>query len=104
MVTAEEVFIPAAVIGELFYGAKKSGRPEENCLRIEEFAADNAVLSCDTETARLYGEVKNNLRRKGRPIPENDIWIAATALQHDLTLVSRDVHFSAVEGIRLSKW
>ena len=101
---AEEVFIPAVVIGELFYGAKKSGRPAENSHRIEEFAADNAVLSCDAETARLYGEVKSVLQRKGRPIPENDIWIAATALQHDLILVSRDEHFEAAEGVRRERW
>lgn len=104
LAAAEEVFIPAAVIGELFYGARKSGRPEENLRRIEEFAADNMILSCDADTARLYGEVKSSLQRKGRPIPENDIWIAATALQHDLILVSRDEHFEAVEWIRCVKW
>lgn len=101
---AEEVFIPATVIGELFYGARKSGRSEENLRRIEEFAADNTVLSCDEDTARLYGEVKSVLQRKGRPIPENDIWIAAAALQHDLILVSRDEHFEAAEGVRRERW
>jgi tRNA(fMet)-specific endonuclease VapC len=101
---AEEVFIPAVVIGELFYGARKSGRPEENCRRIEQFAADNVILVCDAETARLYGEVKNSLRKKGHPIPENDIWIAAAALQHSLILVSRDEHFAALEGLRVEKW
>ena len=49
---AAGVFIPAAVIGELFYGAKKSGRPEANCRRVAAFAADNVILSCDAETAR----------------------------------------------------
>ena len=101
---AEEVFIPAAVIGELFYGARKSGRPAENAQRIEEFVADNVILSCDAETARLYGDVKSGLQRKGRPIPENDIWIAAVALQHNLILVSRDEHFEAIEGIRRATW
>lgn len=101
---AEEVFVPAVVIGELFYGARKSGRSEENLRRIEEFAADNTVLSCDEDTARLYGEVKSVLQRKGRPIPENDIWIAATALQYDLILVSRDEHFDTAEGVRRERW
>lgn len=101
---AEEVFVPAAVIGELFYGAKKSGRPEENSRRIERFVLDNVVLNCDSETARLYGEIKDSLRRKGRPIPENDIWIAATAFQHDLTLVSRDEHFKEVTNLKLARW
>jgi len=44
------------------------------------------------------------LRKKGRPIPENDIWIAAIAFQHDLTLVSRDEHFEEVEDLKLEKW
>lgn len=101
---ADDVFVPAVVIGELFYGAKKSGRPEKNSERIERFVSDNVILDCDAETARLYGIVKNNLRKKGRPIPENDIWIAATAFQHDLILVSRDEHFKEVEALNLERW
>lgn len=100
----EDVSVPAVVIGELFYGAKKSGRPEKNSERIDGFASDNVILNCDTETARWYGRVKNRLRKKGRPIPENDIWIAAIAFQHDLTLVSRDEHFEKVEDLKLEKW
>lgn len=53
---------------------------------------------------REYGVIKNQLRVKGRPIPENDIWIAAVARQRDLVLVSRDDHFAKVEGIKLEKW
>ena len=101
---AKTVFVAAAVIGELFYGAKKSGRVKENTRRIERFVRDNAILSCNAETALLYGEIKNNLRKKGRPIPENDIWIAATARQYALTLVSRDEHFQEVDRLHLEKW
>jgi tRNA(fMet)-specific endonuclease VapC len=90
---AGEVFIPSIVLGELYYGARKSKRVGENLERIDEFAVGSAVLGCDTETARRYGEVKNELRQKGKPIPENDIWIAAITIQHDLTLVARDAHF-----------
>nr|VFK01371.1 MAG: tRNA(fMet)-specific endonuclease VapC [Candidatus Kentron sp. LFY] len=100
----EEIFVPSVVIGELFYGAKKSGRPERNSERIEIFVSDNMILSCNARIARLYGKVKNSLRKKGRPIPENDIWIAATAFQHDLILVSRDEHFEAVEDLKLEIW
>jgi len=100
----DEVFVPAVVIGELFYGAKKSGRPEKNSERIERFVSDNVILDCDAETAPLYGKVKNTLRKKGCPIPENDIWIAATAFQHDLILISRDEHFKEVEGLKLERW
>ncbi|MCP4349493.1 MAG: type II toxin-antitoxin system VapC family toxin [Desulfobacterales bacterium] len=101
---AEYVFIPAVVIGELLYGANKSGRPEENTERIERFASDNVILNSNTETARWYGKIKNALRKKGRPIPENDIWIAAVSFQHDLILVSRDEHFKEVENLLFEKW
>jgi tRNA(fMet)-specific endonuclease VapC len=56
------------------------------------------------ETARQYGEVKNRLRLKGRPLPENDVWIAALALQHDLILVTRDAHFQEVENLQPVAW
>jgi tRNA(fMet)-specific endonuclease VapC len=62
------------------------------------------VLGCDTATARQYGRIKNALRARGRPIPDNDIWIAAIALQHDLTLLSRDRHFGAVAGLVVETW
>ena len=60
------------------------------------------ILVCDTETARQYGRIKVELRRKGRPIPENDMWIAAVALQHGLTLATRDAHFDAIDGLTVA--
>ena len=62
------------------------------------------ILPCDVETARFYGDVKDILRKKGNPIHENDIWIAATALQHDLSLISRDEHFSFVDDLEVEAW
>ena len=93
----DEVFVPSVVIGELYYGARRSGR-------VDEFAAESAVLSCDVGSVQRYGEIKDELRKKGRPIPENDIWVAALALQHDLTLVSRDEHFRQVSALRAEAW
>ena len=84
--------------------ARKSTRVQDNLARIDDFASTNVVLACDTETARRYGEIKERLRARGRPIPENDIWIAAIALQHALTLATRDAHFETVEGLRLAAW
>ena len=101
---AEEIFVPSIVLGELYYGARKSSRVEENVAQLDDFAARNVVLGCDTETARHYGVVKNRLRQKGQSVPENDIWIAAIALQSDLTLVARDTHFRRVDGLRLEAW
>jgi len=99
---AGEVFVPSVAIGELCYGARKSMRVVENLARIDEFASHSVVLGCDTETARQYGEIKNKLRLKGHPIPENDIWIAAIALQYDLTLLTHDAHFAEIEGLSLT--
>ncbi|MCC5635323.1 type II toxin-antitoxin system VapC family toxin [Nostoc sp. CHAB 5844] len=101
---ANEVFIPSVVIGELCYGARKSGRTEANLAKIDELVSNSAVLECDAETARQYGEVKNKLRLKGRPLPENDVWIAALALQYGLILVTRDAHFQEVENLQTVAW
>lgn len=97
-------YVPSIVVGELFFGAYRSARVQENLARTVEFAANNTVLACDADTARRYGQVRNQLRRAGRPIPENDVWIAAIALQYDLTLVSRDSHFDSVESLEVEVW
>jgi tRNA(fMet)-specific endonuclease VapC len=101
---ADEVFVLSIVLGELYYGAQKSARSAANVARVDEFAANNTVLVCDTETARQYGEIKSELRAKGRPIPENDIWIASVAKQHQLILVTRDGHFNNVSGLLTEVW
>jgi tRNA(fMet)-specific endonuclease VapC len=101
---ADQVFVPSIAIGELYFGAQKSGQAKENLARIDDFASDSVVLGCDTETARRYGEIKYTLQAKGRPIPENDIWIAAIALQHDLTLVTRDAHLGEIANLSTAAW
>jgi tRNA(fMet)-specific endonuclease VapC len=98
------LFLPTIVVGELWYGALRSARKDENLRRVTDMASSVAVLSCDVETARHYGEVKDRLRQKGRPIPENDLWIAAVALQYNLILVSRDAHFDEIEGLNRQTW
>ena len=101
---AGEVFVPSIVVGELYYGARKSVRTTKKLSRIDELVAESAMMVCDAETAQHYGEVKNKLRLKGRPLPENDIWIAALALQHNLTLVTRDAHFQEIENLQVVAW
>ena len=91
--------MPTVVLGELYYGTERSIRVDENTQRINEFASTTVVISCNQETARQYGRIKNALRAKGRPIPENNIWLAAQALQHQLTLVARDDHFREIDAI-----
>jgi tRNA(fMet)-specific endonuclease VapC len=100
----EEVFLGITVLGELYFGAQKSERVKSNLAEIEEFAATCTVLDCTQETARQYGRVKRGLRQRGRPIPENDLWVAATALQYGLVLLTHDGHFDEVEGLSLARW
>ena len=101
---APAVFVPAIALGELFYGAQKSGRPSQNLQVIERLTAAAAVLPCGVETARRYGELKAALRTRGMPLPENDIWIAALAVEYDLTLATRDSHFEALPEISTVTW
>jgi tRNA(fMet)-specific endonuclease VapC len=101
---APELFVPAVVLGELFFGAAKSARPAENTAKIERFAAGRIVLPCDLNVAREYGRVKRRLKEKGRPLPDNDIWIAAIAIHHHLVVVTRDRHFGEIPDLPLADW
>lgn len=101
---AATVFIPSIVIGELYYGAYNSSKKEENEAKMNAFGSSSNVIDCDIFTAKIYGQIKKLLKDKGKPIPENDLWIAAIAMQYDLTLVSRDAHFGHIDGLRWEKW
>ena len=104
LVETEVVFLPSIALGELYFGAFKSAHPDDNAERIDRLAASTAILYCDGTTALHYGRIKTGLRAKGRPIPENDIWIAAIAQQHGLTVVSRDLHFREIENLPVEEW
>ncbi len=101
---ASDVFLPVIAVGELYFGAYKSQRVEENRRAVAAFIANRVVLKVDTDTTDVFGQVKQQLRAKGRPIPENDIWIAALAIQHDLTLISNDEHFSELDNLTWRSW
>jgi tRNA(fMet)-specific endonuclease VapC len=102
--TADEIFIPCPVLGELFFGAFRSSQPEKNVSRIDDLARSFVVLSIDEGTAKIYGRLQNELRAKGTPIPMNDVWIAALASQWNATVVTRDDHFSQLSGIVSERW
>lgn len=99
-----EVFVPAIAIGELYYGAQHSAKVVKNMKQVREFAAASTVLPVELTTAEHYGQIKNELKTKGRPLPENDVWIAAIARQHSLTVVTRDQHFKEINGLLLDEW
>jgi tRNA(fMet)-specific endonuclease VapC len=104
LIRATEVYISSIVIGELYYGAHKSSHSRKNLQRIDAFVASNIILDCDAVTAFHYGNIKDQLRQKGSPIPENDIWIAAIAVQFESILVSRDEHFSKIQYLTVESW
>jgi tRNA(fMet)-specific endonuclease VapC len=99
-----EAFLCVTVVGELLFGAAKSAKPGENRSRVERLIEACPQVSHDVDTARRYAALKVVFRRKGRPIPENDIWVAASALQHGLILVARDQHFDHVDGLDRESW
>ncbi len=100
----DPVLVSIIVLGELYYGAQKSQRFEHNLERIRTITSLCTVLGCAWGTAHEYGRLKNEQRKKGRPIPENDLWIAATARQYDLILVTRDGHFDEIDGLSTEVW
>lgn len=101
---AEELFLPAIVLGELYYGAMNSQRRKENQTLIDAFKPEVSILYIDDATALFYGNIKKELKDIGRPIPENDIWIAAIAKQYGLILISRDKHFEQIENMETENW
>lgn len=101
LATISFVELPVAVVAELRYGAVSSQRAAENLARIEQLVASCGVLAATIATAEVYGRVRSELRRRGTPIPKNDVWIASACIEHDLPLWTDDQHFSAVSGLRL---
>lgn len=101
---AEELFTSVIVLGELYFGAENSGRVEHNKSQVDTFAHEITVLDCNQETARIFGRLSYALKRKGRSNQANDIWIGATALQYNLTLLTRDTDFHHVDGLPVQSW
>jgi tRNA(fMet)-specific endonuclease VapC len=99
-----EIYMPVTVVGELYFGAFKSRKREENLKKISKLLEDMIVLENNVQTARVYGEIKKILKHKGKPIPENDIWIAAIAKQYNLLLITTDIHFNEIEDLPLYSW
>ncbi len=98
---AEQVLVSVVVVGELLFGFRNGSRYETNREELEAFIASPyvALLQVTLVTADRFGRIAASLRRKGRPLPTNDIWIAAHAMESGAELLSFDRHFEQVEGI-----
>jgi len=95
------IFVPSIVIGELYYGAFNSIKKEQNIKKINDFTAKASIINIDSKTSEEYGYIKANLKKRGHPIPENDVWIGAIAKQYNLILVTKDKHFNYIDDIEI---
>lgn len=100
---SEEILLSTIVIGELLYGFRKGSRLERNLRELHGFLSSPyvTVMAVGFTTADRYARIAASLRAKGRPIPANDIWIAAHALEAGADLVSYDRHFDQIDGLAL---
>jgi tRNA(fMet)-specific endonuclease VapC len=96
--------LPVIVLAEFRYGLAESRHRAEYEAWMEQHLAGFEVLDVTDTTAVAYAGLRAALRRLGRPIPANDAWIAALALEHRLPVLSRDEHFDVVEGIQRTSW
>ena len=101
---AEQVAIPVIVLGEYRHGIAQSRNRTTYESWLTGLLRDCLVLDVNEPTTHYYAEITLELKRKGKPIPTNDIWIAALCRQHSLPLLSRDRHFDLVAGNKRIGW
>jgi len=102
--TADSLEVPAIVLGEYRYGIRQSRERSRYERWLAEYIPTIHVLAVDAGTAEPYAEIRQELSRRGRPIPSNDLWIAALARQHGLPVISRDLHFDWISGLERVGW
>jgi predicted nucleic acid-binding protein len=96
--------VPAIVLGEFRYGINESRHRRAYESWLDAYLGEFELLFVTDETAVAYAEVRVAVRRSGRPIPSNDAWIAALAVEHRLPVLSRDQHFDGIAGVTRSGW
>ncbi len=101
---ASSVELPVIVLGEYRFGVAHSRRRNEYEKWLDELIAAIRVLPVDQETSGRYAEIRAELKSSGRPIPSNDLWIAALCRQHRSPLMSQDRHFDAVLNLKRIGW
>jgi tRNA(fMet)-specific endonuclease VapC len=101
---AEYIGINTVILGELLAGFRCGAKEKQNRIELEQFLNSARVytIALNDETAEFYAQVFSELRQIGRPIPTNDLWLAASALQHGLALATLDAHFRAINGLLLA--
>lgn len=98
---AESIAISPIVLGELLAGFEHGSKTKKNRDELHEFLQSSRVkiFTLTSDTSNFYSQIYSSLRKKGKPIPTNDMWIAAQALENGCVLCSYDKHFKAIEGL-----
>ena len=96
---ASDLCLNPVVVAEILAGAMKTGGSYDKSLQEFLKSPRTRVLAIDEDTGRYYATIADSLRRDGRPIPTNDVWIAASAMQHGLVVLTADGHFTRVKQI-----
>lgn len=101
--TSEEIALPHTVMGELLGGFYYGSKFETNYNDLQKILAKPTcrVLMPSTETTKIYGQLYADLKKRGKMIPTNDIWIAALTIEYDGTLATYDTDFSVIKGLKL---
>jgi tRNA(fMet)-specific endonuclease VapC len=101
---ARMLAIPVIVAGEFAFGIAQSRHREAYERSLQRMPDRCTVLDIGIETARHYSAIRLELKSAGKPIPANDVWIAALSRQHSIPVMSRDSHFDFVGGLRRRTW
>ena len=97
-------YLSVPVLAEYQYGLINSRHQKSLGLWLEQLKSSWPVLILDVMTAHFYAEIRNQLRKAGRMIPVNDLWIGALAIQHQLPILSEDRHFDYIDGVKRIGW
>lgn len=95
------IYLPITVCGELLFGAKNSKLSIKNTKRYIEFIQTCEVLDTSLIVAQNYASLRTQLKQKGNPIPENDIWIAAICVTNNIPLFTLDKHFTYIDELKI---
>ena len=102
--SAADIHLPVIVLGEYRYGVKSFRLRAARESWLDGLEGSTIVLTVTSETSRVYADIRHELRVAGQPIPENDLWIAALARQHELPVLTNDAHFDQVSGLERIGW
>ena len=95
------IHLPVTVCGELLFGAANSVNVKKNLANYRGFISNCMILNINSAIAEQYAKIRKKLKDKGTPIPENDIWIAATCIVYEISLATNDKHFNNIEDLKL---